>query len=75
MTKEQVAATDAMVNMDTLGLDRTEVWASHSDKRLTSALVNIAKRLGVPITGVKCGAGRQYRRRAVCRTQNSAYHS
>ena len=25
MTKEQVAATDAMVNIDTLGLDRTEV--------------------------------------------------
>lgn len=52
MTKEQVAATDAMVNMDTLGLAPTEVWASHSDKRLTSALVNIAKRLNVPLTGV-----------------------
>jgi Peptidase family M28 len=52
MTKEQVAATDAMVNMDTLGLAPTEVWTSHSDKRLTSALVNIAKRLNVPITSV-----------------------
>jgi aminopeptidase-like protein len=52
MTKEQVTATDAMVNMDTLGLAPTEVWTSHSDKRLTNALVNIAKRLNVPITGV-----------------------
>lgn len=52
MSKEQVAATDAMVNMDTLGLESTEVWASHSDKRLTSALVYIAKQLNVPLTGV-----------------------
>jgi hypothetical protein len=52
MTKEQVAATDAMVNMDTLGLAPSEVWASHSEKRLTSALVNIAKRLNFPLTGV-----------------------
>jgi putative aminopeptidase FrvX len=52
MTKEQVAATDAMLNMDTLGLASTEVWASHSDKRLTGALVYIAKQLNVPVTGV-----------------------
>ena len=38
MTKAQVAATDAMVNMDTLGLARTEVWASHSDPRLNQAI-------------------------------------
>ncbi len=55
MTREQVAATEAMVNMDTLGLAPTEVWASHSDKRLTSALVNIAKGLNLPITGVDVG--------------------
>ncbi len=52
MTKEQVAATDAMVNMDTLGLAPTEVWASHSDKRLIGALAYIAKQLNVPVTGV-----------------------
>jgi Zn-dependent M28 family amino/carboxypeptidase len=49
MTKEQVAATDGMVNMDTLGLGSTEVWASHSDKGLTGALAYIAKRLDVPL--------------------------
>ena len=52
MTKDQVAATDAMVNMDTLGLAPTEVWATHSDKHLTSMLVQIARFLNLPITGV-----------------------
>ena len=52
MTKEQVAATDGMVNMDTLGLASTEVWTSHSDKRLTGVLAFIAKQLNVPVTGV-----------------------
>jgi Zn-dependent M28 family amino/carboxypeptidase len=49
MTKEQVAATDAMVNMDTLGLASNEVWASHADKNLTSRLVHIARVLNAPI--------------------------
>jgi Zn-dependent M28 family amino/carboxypeptidase len=52
MTREQVAATDAMVNMDTLGLAQTEIWASHSDHRLSSALVYIAKQLGLPVKSV-----------------------
>jgi hypothetical protein len=52
MTKEQVAVTDAMVNMDTLGLAPTEVWASHSDKRLTGALAYVAKQLNVPVSAV-----------------------
>lgn len=52
MTKEQVAATDAMVNMDTLGLSTTQIWLSRSDRRLSSALVYIAKQLGLPVKGV-----------------------
>jgi Zn-dependent M28 family amino/carboxypeptidase len=52
MSKQQVAATDAMVNMDTLGLAPTEVWASHSDKRLTSALLYVGGLLNIPVTGV-----------------------
>jgi putative aminopeptidase FrvX len=52
MTKEQVSETDAMVNMDTLGLAPIEVWANHSDKRLTAALIYIGKRLNLPVTGV-----------------------
>lgn len=52
MTPEQVAATAAMVNMDTLGLAPTEVWASHSDKRLSRAIAYIGKQLNIPVTAV-----------------------
>ena len=52
MTKAQVDATDAMVNMDTLGLGPTKVWASHSDERLTAALAYIAGRLNLPLARV-----------------------
>jgi Peptidase family M28 len=52
MTKEQVASTDAMVNMDTLGLAPTEVWASQSDKRLIADLAYIAKQLRLPLAFV-----------------------
>jgi Zn-dependent M28 family amino/carboxypeptidase len=52
LTKEKVAATDAMVNLDTLGLAPTEVWASHSDKMLTAALIFVAKELKVPVSAV-----------------------
>ena len=52
MTADQVSVTDAMVNMDTLGLGPTEIWATHSDPKLTSALVFIAENLKVSVTGV-----------------------
>jgi hypothetical protein len=52
MSKDQVEATDAMVNMDTLGLAPTEVWASHSDKQLTGALVFVARQMNLSVTGV-----------------------
>ena len=52
MTREQVAATDAMVNLDTLGLAPTEVWTNRSDKRLTNALISVANYLKVPLSGV-----------------------
>lgn len=52
MTKEQIAVTDAMINMDTLGLAPTEIWLSHSDKTLSQALVYVSKQLHVPVAGV-----------------------
>ena len=52
MSQAQVAATDAMVNMDTLGLGPTKIWVSHSDKRLTDALVQTANGLNLPVAGV-----------------------
>ena len=52
MTPEQVAATDAMINLDTLGLAPTEVWTHRSDKRLTQALIGVSKHLKLPLSGV-----------------------
>jgi len=52
MTTEQVAATDAMVNMDTLGLAPTEIWATHSDKHLVAALASLGRQMNLPVTGV-----------------------
>jgi hypothetical protein len=52
MTREQVAATDAMVNLDTLGLAPTEVWTHRSDKHMTAALVRVALHLNKPLSGV-----------------------
>ncbi len=52
MTKEQVAAADAMVNMDTLGLAPTEIWMSHSDKQLIKMLAQVAKATNLPVTGM-----------------------
>jgi putative aminopeptidase FrvX len=52
MTKEQVAATDAMVNLDTLGLAPSEVWISHSDKGLANALAYVATQIHAPLGAV-----------------------
>jgi hypothetical protein len=52
MTKEQVAATDAMVNMDTLGLAPAKVWATHSDKNLIIMLFQVATILNTSVTAV-----------------------
>src|SRR5512133_1184090 len=43
LTTEQVASTDAMVNMDTLGLAPTEVWASQADPALYGILARVAQ--------------------------------
>jgi hypothetical protein len=50
MTEEQIANTTAMVNMDTLGLAPTEIWGSHANKGLNSAIAYVAKKLNVPIS-------------------------
>lgn len=52
MKPEQLAATDAMINMDTLGLASTNVWLNRSDKRLVLALGSVAKLLDLPVSGV-----------------------
>ncbi|HET9408248.1 MAG TPA: M28 family peptidase [Candidatus Sulfotelmatobacter sp.] len=52
MTKEQVAAIDAMVNIDTLGLAPAKVWLSHSDAHLANLLAYVAKQLRLPVSAV-----------------------
>jgi len=52
MSKDAIRLTDAMVNLDTVGLGPTLVWESHSDKLLTKALSYLAKRLGLPLDAV-----------------------
>lgn len=52
MTASDVAGCDAMVNMDTLGLAPTEIWASHADKKLTSELAYVATLMKAPISSV-----------------------
>jgi putative aminopeptidase FrvX len=56
MAKEAITRTDAMVNMDTLGLASTEVATGISNKKLTRALAYIAQKLNFPVTGVDVGA-------------------
>jgi Zn-dependent M28 family amino/carboxypeptidase len=48
----ELARVQAMVNMDTLGLGPTEVWASRSDPSLLRLLVVLAHALNLPLTGV-----------------------
>lgn len=52
MTAAQVAKTDAMINLDTLGLAPPNVWTHRSDKSLTDALVRVSIYLKVPLSGV-----------------------
>ena len=49
MTKEQIATTDAMINLDTLGLAPTEVWIYRANKKLAGALNLVATGLRLPL--------------------------
>jgi hypothetical protein len=42
----------AMVNMDTLGLAETEVWASHADPKLVQLMDVAARALKLPLSGM-----------------------
>jgi Zn-dependent M28 family amino/carboxypeptidase len=42
----------AMVNLDTLGLDETEVWVSRADPKLLSLLSGVAAYMKLPVSGV-----------------------
>lgn len=52
LTADQRARTEAMVNMDSLGLSPTKVWASHADKILLDALASVAVASKLPVSTV-----------------------
>jgi len=52
LTPEQKSRIVAMVNMDTLGLGPTEVWESHADQQLVSAIAGVARAMKIPLTGM-----------------------
>jgi hypothetical protein len=52
MSKEDVARSKAVINLDTLGLGPTAVWVSHADPQLVSKLAAVAQALKLPMSGV-----------------------
>lgn len=52
MTKDEIARTDAMINMDTLGLGPTAVWGNRADKRLTNEILKVADTMGMKLRNV-----------------------
>jgi hypothetical protein len=49
LTPEQRSRIEGMVNFDTLGLGPTEVWASHADAPLLSALAQVTASMKLPV--------------------------
>jgi len=52
LDKQALSHIDAMVNMDTLGLGPTEVWASHADPELVQRAAVVAHSMKLPLTAV-----------------------
>lgn len=49
MSKDELAQTQAMINLDTLGLGPSEMWLTHADPYLAAALSAVAKGLQLPL--------------------------
>jgi len=52
MTPSELEHTEAMVNLDVLGLSPTKVWTSHSDKELVHDLVMMVYALKLPASQI-----------------------
>jgi hypothetical protein len=52
LTAEQRGHIAGMVNMDSLGLGPTEVWATHADRSLLNALVAVAAATKLPVAAM-----------------------
>jgi Zn-dependent M28 family amino/carboxypeptidase len=42
----------AMINLECLGMNPTEVWASHTDKQLLDELAAVSQAMNIPVTAV-----------------------
>jgi peptidase M28-like protein len=52
LTPEQRAGIEAVVNLDSLGLGPTEVWATHADQSLLSALGAVGAATKLPVSAM-----------------------
>ena len=52
MTPEARTRAKEMINLECLGMNPTEVWASHSDRRLLNALFAVAQAMKVKVSEV-----------------------
>lgn len=52
MSADEVARTEAMVNLDSLGLTPTKVWVHHADASLVTALSTVAHAMNLPLAEV-----------------------
>jgi Zn-dependent M28 family amino/carboxypeptidase len=52
LKKEERGRIHAMINFDTLGLGKTEVWISHSDARLVRLVDAVSQAMKIPLGGV-----------------------
>jgi len=52
MSRDEVARTKAMVNMDTLGLSFTKVWVHRADKELVQELLAVSGSMKLPVSEV-----------------------
>lgn len=53
LSDEELRDTQAMINLDVLGLSPTKVWASHADKDLLHSLVIMVYTLKLPVSRVE----------------------
>jgi Iap family predicted aminopeptidase len=70
LSKEQIDSIRAMVDMDTLGLGPTEIWASNSDPDLVQLMARVANGMKLPVSvmnvdGVGTSDGQPFKARKV----------
>lgn len=49
MSRDELARTRAMVNMDTLGLSFTRLWVHRADKNLVAAMLVVSRSMKLPV--------------------------